>query len=115
MSRRRKTLQFETELSWFILVCALDVFMTYVILRYSAEGRTRHVMIEGNPVARWVLVRWGIPGMVVFKFIMAGFVCAVAEIAGLKKPALGRGLLRVGTLIVGGVVVYSFFLLRGNM
>lgn len=93
----------------------MDVFMTYVILRYSAEERTQNPMIEGNPIARWILHRWGMKGMVIFKFIMIGVVCAIAEIVGRQRPELGRNLLRLGTLIVGGVVVYSFFLLRGNL
>ena len=72
MSKRRKSsLLYETELSWFILVGAMDVFMTYLILRYSAEGRTQNPLIEGNPVARMILHRWGIRGMVFFKFILS--------------------------------------------
>lgn len=115
LARRKSSLLYETELSWFILVCALDVFMTYIILRYSAQGRTRSVMIEGNPIARWILHQWGIPGMVIFKFLIVGFVAAVAEFAGRRKPSLGRSLLHIGTIVVGGVVIYSFFLLRNNM
>ena len=117
MSKRRHSpldLKFETEISWFILVGALDVFMTYLILRYSAEGRTRNVMIEGNPIARWVLHQWGIRGMVIFKFIMIAVVTVIAEIVGRIRPELGRNLLRFGTLVVVGVVIYSFFLLSQN-
>ncbi|MEZ6127567.1 MAG: DUF5658 family protein [Planctomycetaceae bacterium] len=115
MSKRRSSLLFETELSWFILVGALDMFMTYVILRYSAEGRTQNVMIEGNPVARFILHRWGMQGMVYFKFFMIALVSVIAEIVGQTRPDLGRNLLRVGTLIVGVVVIYSFLLLQRNM
>lgn len=108
-------LKYETEISWFILVGALDVFMTYVILRYSAEGRTQNVLIEGNPIARWILHQWGIKGMVIFKFIMIAVVATIAETVGRFRPQLGRNLLRLGTLVVGGVVVYSFFLLQRNV
>ena len=113
--RKQSSLLFETELSWFILVGALDVFMTYLVLRYSAEGRTNNVMIEGNPVARWILHRWGIRGMVTFKFLMIAVVAVIAEVVGVHRPALGRNLLRLGTLVVGGVVIYSFLLLQRNM
>ena len=86
MSKRgKKSLLYETELSWFILVGALDVFMTYLILRYSAEGRTQNVMIEGNPVARWVLHMWGIRGMVIFKFVMIAVALRVARQAQQKQ------------------------------
>lgn len=115
MKRRRFALKYETELSWFILVGALDVFMTYLILRSSAEGRTRNVLIEGNPVARWILHQWGIQGMVYFKFGMIAFVCLIAEYVGQHRSELGRNLLKLGTLIVGAVVVYSLFLLKRNL
>ena len=115
MSKRRSSLQYESELSWFILVGALDVFMTYLILRYSAEGRTHNVLIEGNPLARWVLQQWGMQGMVIFKFIMIGVVSVIAEVVGRFRPTLGRSLLQLGTLVVGGVVVYSFLMLQRNM
>ncbi|MCA9084984.1 MAG: hypothetical protein KDA81_13060 [Planctomycetaceae bacterium] len=115
MTRRRKHLLFETELSWFILVGALDVFMTYLILRYSAEGRTRQVLIESNPLAQWVLRHWGIRGMVVFKFVMIALVAAIAEIVGQTRPQLGRGLLILGTTVVGAVVIYSLRLFLENV
>lgn len=116
MTRRRKSsLLYETELSWFVLVGALDVFMTYLILRYSAEGRTQNVLIEGNPIARWVLHKWGMQGMVIFKFIMIALVATIAEVVGQVRPNVGRGLLILGTLVVGGVVVYSVLLLQRNL
>lgn len=89
--------------------------MTFLILRYSGEGRTRNVMIEGNPVARWILHSFGIVGMAVFKLTVTAVVCVIAEIVGRQKPVVGRNLLRFGTLVVGGVVVYSLLLLRQNM
>ncbi len=115
LNRKKLKLQYETELSWFILVGALDVFMTFLILRYSADGRTNNVMIEGNPIARWILMRWGIQGMVAFKFIMIAVVAVIAEVVGKTRPVVGRMLLTLGTVVVGGVVVYSFFLLKRNM
>ena len=93
----------------------LDVVMTFLILRYSSEGRTRNRMIEGNPIARWVLLQWGMSGMVIFKFLMIAVVAVIAEVVGKVRPHLGRALLVLGTIVVGGVVVYSFFLLQRNM
>lgn len=108
-------LQYESELCWFVLVGALDVFMTYLILRYSAEGRTSNTLIEGNPIARWVLHQWGIRGMVAFKFLMIALVAVIAEVVGRRKPTVGRLLLIGGTLVVGGVVIYSLRLLLANL
>ena len=89
--------------------------MTFLILRYSAEGRTRNAMIEGNPVARWILHSYGISGMAFFKLAVTSVVCVIAEIVGRHRPVLGRNLLRFGSLVVGAVVVYSFLLLKDNM
>lgn len=115
MVRRRKLLQYETEISWFVLVSVLDIVLTFLILRYSAEGRTRSVLVEGNPVARWILQTTGFVGMAVFKLLITTMVCVIAEFVGAKKPDWGIGLLRLGTIVVGGVVVYSVMLLTDNV
>ena len=72
-------------------------------------------MIEGNPVARWILQSFGTAGMAIFKLAVTAVVCVIAEVVGRQRPIVGRNLLRFGTLVVGGVVVYSFLLLRQNM
>lgn len=112
---RRRALLFETEISWFVLVGALDVFMTYIILRFSHDGQTRHTLVESNPVAAWVLHRWGMRGMVIFKFIMIAVVVTIAEVVGQVRPVVARLLLLGGTLVVGSVVVYSLLLLLRSL
>ena len=115
IARRKKNgLLYETELSWFILISALDVFMTYIILRSSAENRTSNVMYESNPVAQWILHRWGMPGMVFFKFGSVAVVCLIAEVVGRRRRHVGRLLLLFGTVVVGGVVIYSLNLFLKN-
>ena len=113
--KTRRHLRFESEISWFVLVSALDVFMTWAILRFSAEGTTRNTMIEGNPIARWVIHHWGIRGMVYFKFAMVAVVVVIAEIVGHSRPLMARLLLFAGTAIVGSVVAYSLMLLLKNL
>jgi hypothetical protein len=93
----------EHETALFLLVCALDLFMTYVLLR---RGGFR----ESNPVADWFLMRWGFPGMIVFKFATAAVVTVIAQVVAEKRVRTARWLLRFGTLIVGSVVVYSLVL-----
>lgn len=117
MGKRRRTgrLQYESEISWFVLVSVLDIVLTFLILRYSAEGRTRAPLIEGNPIARWILQQSGFVGMAVFKLMITGVVCVIAEFVGTHRPGLGAGLLRCGTVIVAGVVVYSVMLLSDNV
>ncbi len=88
------------ELTMFVLVNALDVFMTYWML---ANGG----FTESNPVALFFIHRWGIRGMVYFKFSVVAFVCVLAHIVGMHNPQLASRFLIFGSLIVGGVVVYS--------
>lgn len=107
----RRGLRFETEVSWFVLVSILDIVMTWLALRFSAEGRTQGTFIESNPFAQWVLVRWGIQGMAIFKLIMTGLVVVIAEFVGRTRPLVAQALLWGGTAVVGSVVVYTVRLL----
>ncbi len=107
----RRGLKFESEISWFVLAATLDVVMTFLVLRFSAEGQTRSTFTESNPVARWVLSRWGIQGMVIFKLLMTALVVVIAEVVGTVRPQLARALLWGGTVVIGAVVVYTMRLL----
>lgn len=98
-------LPLERETCWFILVNALDVFMTFILL--NLEG-----FRESNVIANYVLGRWGIRGMVYFKFAIVAFITVVAQIVAARRHvAVGRGLLNFGTFVTGCVVAYSCFLL----
>lgn len=100
----RGNLPLERETVVFVLTSSLDIFMTYMML-YS--GRFR----ESNPLADYFIAGWGIKGMVYFKMGMTAFVCVLAQIIALKKPAYAEFVLRIGTLVIAGVVIYSFVLL----
>jgi hypothetical protein len=67
--------------------------------------------VESNPVAQWVLVRWGIQGLAVFKLAMTAVVVVIAEFIGKTRPQTARLLLTGGILVVGGVVIYTVKLL----
>lgn len=94
-------LPLERETCIFILLNAMDVFMTYLML---VSGGFR----ESNQIANFFLAGWGIKGLVYFKFGLVAFVTVVAQIVAQKKYSAGRNLLNFGSLIVGGVVIYSF-------
>jgi len=96
-------LPLERETCIFILVNALDVFMTYLLL---VTGSFR----ESNQLANYFIARWGIKGMVYFKFALVAVVTVIAQIVARKKMTTGRNLLNFGSLIVAGVVIYSFIL-----
>lgn len=96
-------LPFENEITLYIFVSALDVFMTYILMRSGTFQ-------EGNPVARYFFDRWGMKGMIYFKFGMVAFVIVLAQIIATKRPRAAEYLFKFATLVVGGVVMYSLFL-----
>ena len=71
---------------WFVFLAALDIMMTWIVLWRG--GR------EVNVMAHWVLNRWGLPGMVTFKFILVVFIIVVCEYIGRRKYDGGRSLAR---------------------
>ena len=99
----RGNLPLERETTMFILVSALDIIMTWYLL-YS--GRFK----ESNPLANFFIARWGIKGMVYFKMIVTAFVCVLTQIIALKKPAYAEFVLKLGTVVIGAVVIYSLVL-----
>ena len=96
----RGELPLETETTVFILANAFDVFMTYLLLNL---GNFR----ESNALANFFLERFGMNGMIFFKFAIVAFVCVIAQIVATQKINLARWLLNFGTLLVGLVVIYS--------
>ena len=75
---------FENLYVWFIFVSSLDIMLTAVVLSFG--GR------EVNGLAAVALNRFGLPGMVVFKFLLVTFVICICEIVGQKAPKTGRRL-----------------------
>ena len=107
----RRPLPLQRESALFLLVSALDVFMTYLLLVNSAEEAGGVGFYESNPVPRFFLNSWGLRGLVCFKFTMVGVVEILAHTIALKKIVIARRLLEFGTLVVSGVVIYSLLLL----
>lgn len=92
-------LPLQNETTWFILANCLDVFVTYILIRFGA--------IESNPVANYFLQNYGFAVMIYYKMGIVAFVCVVTQLIAWKNLHKARWLLRVGILIVGAVVVYS--------
>ena len=97
---RQLPLQNETTL--FILVNVLDIFMTYILIRFGG--------IEANPIARFFLNRWGFAGMIFFKLGMVAFITVLSQVIARRNLQTARRLLQFGTLIVAIVVVYGLIL-----
>ena len=107
----RRPLPLQRESALFLMVSALDVFMTYLLLVSSSEEGFGPGFYESNPVPRFFLNHWGVRGLVYFKFTMVGVVEILAHAVALKKIVIARRLLEFGTLVVSGVVIYSLLLL----
>ena len=92
-------LPLQTETNFFILVNVLDVFMTYILLVNGA--------MEANPLANYVLLRWGFGGLIGFKLFIVAAVCIIAQLVATRRLGTARFLLIFGSLIVSAVVIYS--------
>ena len=108
-NRDRRHLPLETETAFFLLVGVLDILLTHFLL---VRGGFR----ESNPVAEYFLNHWGPRGMVYFKCALMAVVCVTAQLIARQRLETGRRILWLGTLVTGGVVVYSAGLLaRGGV
>lgn len=100
----KRHLPLETETVWFIVASVGDILLTWTLLYH-------HNFRESNPVALWFLNRWGVKGLIYFKFAMVGFVCLIVQWIARRRPATARNVLYFATFIVSLVVLYSLTLL----
>ena len=85
---------------WFVFVSALDLMMTWVVLYLG--GR------EVNVLADYILDRWALTGMVVYKFALVVLVIFICEIVGHYRPRLGRRLSIFAVVITLVPVIIAF-------
>ena len=103
----RHQLPLQSETSYFILVNVLDIVFTNILLRMHA--------MEANPIANYILIYWGFPGMIAFKLFLVAFVCLITQVIAFHHLRRARQTLYFGTVLVSAVVAYSAFLLwRGH-
>jgi len=102
-----RKLPLQDETTFFIFVNVLDIFMTYVLLRFGA--------IEANPAANFALQHFGFNGMVFFKLGITAGVCVLAQIIATQSMAKAKGVLWLGSLIVAVVVTYSLYLFSSKV
>jgi len=82
-------LPLQDETTYFILVNALDIFLTY----------------------SFFIKHWGIPGMITYKMGIVALVCVIAQIVALSSLRKASRLLNFGTVFMTCVVIYSVWLL----
>lgn len=99
-------LPLQNETTYFILANVLDIFMTFLLLNLGA--------VEANPIAAFIIDRWGFSGMIVFKLVLVAAVCVISQVVATRRLSYARGILWTGIVVVGIVVVYSLRLLVGQ-
>jgi hypothetical protein len=84
-----------------------DLFVTFALLRTSPR------FYESNPVALWILQRWDMAGMTVFKFGAIAVAIALGEVIERRRPGWGKAVLLVGCVATGAVVWHGLRLYLG--
>lgn len=77
--------------AWYVFVNALDVMFTWIVLHFGGD--------EANAIARYVLYRWDLPGLVLFKFTLVTVVVLICEYVGRRERRTGLLLARWGVAI----------------
>jgi hypothetical protein len=87
----------------FIALSTLDILLTWYILRQGGS--------EVNPVAERVILYWGLPGAIGFKYALTLFVVVACEIIGRVQERWARNLIRAGILVASFPPAYSLALI----
>ncbi len=95
-----RTARYPQAYVWFVFVSALDLMMTWVVLYFG--GR------EVNVLADYILDRWALPGMVIYKFALVILVIFICEVIGHRRHRLGRRLSIFAVLITLVPVLIAF-------
>ena len=95
----RRSARYPDWYAWYVLLAALDVMLTWMVLHFG--GR------EVNVLADWVIRRWQLPGMVVYKFATVVLVVVICEVVGRRRERLGRRLAEWAVAITAVPVVLA--------
>jgi len=93
------------ETTLFILVNAIDFFVTYVLLAWPDSPA-----YEANPIARRMF-HLGLPHLIGFKFGAATVAVVCCELVARRRPKLGRSVIISLTLVVTLVAIYGLRLI----
>lgn len=88
---------------WLVFLSALDIMFTRIVLH---AGGT-----EANPLALLVINKWGLPGMVIFKFVLVTVVILLCEVIGKRNDRAGRRLCAFGIVVTCVPVLLALLLL----
>lgn len=93
---------------WYVLFASMDLMLTWKILKLDGY--------EVNPLADWVLQKYDMPGLVLYKYALVIVVVTVIEFVGRAKPSVGRRLAEWSVAItfipVGVALTLLYYKLR---
>lgn len=89
-----------------LVLSALDFLVTAWLLRTSP------LFYEANPVAQWFLARWGLAGLMGFKFVVISGVIALGGLIERRRVGWGRLVLAFGSVAATCAIVQGASLLR---
>src|SRR5687767_530393 len=95
-------MRYQNQYVWFLFFASLDIMLTWAILK--REGT------EVNPIARWVIEVWDLPGAIAFKFSLILVVITVCEVIGRRQDGTGRWLSNFSVVVSSLPVFYSLAL-----
>lgn len=98
----RKGVRYPNHYTWLVLVASLDIFLTYVVLHLGGA--------EANPLAAKLIYRWGVPGMVVYKFCFIIVAILIAEAIGRRRETTGRKFMEYAIVISAFPVIFALTL-----
>lgn len=101
-------MRYPNEYVWLVFVSAMDLIMTWIIL-------VHHGGYESNPIADFMIIRFGSTGLILFKFAIVMFVIIICEIVGRHSEGRGRWLARVGVGISAVPLSVSLFIVLRNL
>ena len=106
-SFRTRPLRYQNHYVWFVFISALDVMLTWVILHFGGW--------EVNHVADFVIRRFGLPGLVTFKFAIVVFVILLCEAVGRRRHGAGNTLAEWSIAITSIPVVIALYQLLKHL
>jgi len=108
-----RSVRYPNAYAWFVFLAALDVILTYLILHpvlFSHNANmTESRGAEENVLAGWVIERWDVPGMVVFKFALVIVVIVLCELIGRRRDIAGRRMAEWAVAITTIPVIVALF------
>ncbi len=89
---------------WYVFLSAIDLMFTWIILH--VDGR------EMNAIADWVISRYNVRGLILYKFLIVMTVVTICETVGRANAGLGAKLARWAVLLSAfPVIIGAVFLL----